>query len=95
MEAKNGDFGKKSEPFAGMHEVPGLLDMFKRHGVDGVFVATANQHKRCFMKVSGGHLGLKQAPMTAMTPNTLAAHTLKSKRTTPLQLSTSMWISTR
>ena len=43
VEAKNGDFGKKSEPFEGMHEVPGLLDMFKEHGVDGVFVGHCHQ----------------------------------------------------
>lgn len=38
VEAKNGDFGTKGENFPGMYKMPGLLELFKKHKVDGVFV---------------------------------------------------------
>jgi predicted phosphodiesterase len=36
--ANNCDFGRRGEIFKGLHPVPGLLYLFKKHYVDGVFV---------------------------------------------------------
>lgn len=42
--AKNGDFGTKGEVFKGLHPVPVLFNLFKKHSVDGVFVGQSHMN---------------------------------------------------
>lgn len=78
--SRNGDFGRRGEIFKGLHRVPGLLDLFKKHCVDGVF--TGHSHLNSISVMYEGirwTFGLKTGTYDRFSPEQLGGTFIEVK----------------